>query len=776
VRDITTAALARDYVEKLGWVLIPIPPGQKGPNTMGWNTAAKALTTPAAAHKFYTDHHTYNMGLFHSMSGTMALDIDHLENFRTALVGFGIDVDAVLASAPGIIGRPGRGKLIFRVPEGVVISTHKISWPVLGDPRRTEVVFEIRVGAVQDVLPPSIHPDTGLPYQWTGPSIWNGIPMAPDWLILMATQWDRFRPQLMDACPWATKQVFNPPRPKRVQNESTSVIDTFNGANSIGDTLLRYGYKQTAPKRFLSPNSTTGMAGVVLFDDGKAYSHHASDPFDPAHTFDAFDLFVHYEHGGDVKAAVKDAAGILQIDNVPEHTYDPEAAAHGKSVYELWQQDKPKPDDTIVPGVPDHLLSIPGALQEAVDYYTATAPRSQPQFAVQTALAFGSVVMGRRWVTDCQNYSGLYFVNVAVTAAGKEHAKTVLEDLMEAAKLEALIGPSGYTSASGVFSALTSKPVHIAIIDELGRMLQASSAKGASPHKAEAQTQLMEVFGRMHKTLRPLGYATNNLRPQDAAQFERVVRRPSLTLMALTTPETLYNNLSSALVKDGFIGRFLIVQSHLPRKIGTTPKSIDPPQPLLAWAKACAEADMGTIPGPGSHDLPPDPVVVPFAPECAAMLVDFEQEVIDQMNHLEKFGLHGMYGRTKEIAMRIALIVAVSAGEKAISGASLRWALDYTRHYTKATVAALRGHMSEGDFASTCKQVMAALAGKGLKGLTEAELSGSIGSFKNMKPRERVEVFAALKVDHGVLSHITNSGQRGRPRLAYYIDPGDPEE
>ena len=27
--------------------------------------------------------------------------------------------------------------------------THKISWPVEGDPRKTEVVFELRAGAVQ---------------------------------------------------------------------------------------------------------------------------------------------------------------------------------------------------------------------------------------------------------------------------------------------------------------------------------------------------------------------------------------------------------------------------------------------------------------------------------------------------------------------------------------------------------------------------------------------------------------------------------------------------
>ena len=75
--------------------------------------------------------------------------------------------------------------------------------------------------------------------------------------------------------------------------------------------------------------------------------------------------------------------------------------------------------------IPKHLLSIPGKLQHVVDYYNATAIMPQPQFAVQTALAIGSVVLGRNYTTDQNNYTSLYFVCVGETGFGKDRDRPI---------------------------------------------------------------------------------------------------------------------------------------------------------------------------------------------------------------------------------------------------------------------------------------------------------------------------------------------------------------
>jgi hypothetical protein len=754
---------AHDYAQKyaaLGWALVPIPAGSKAPKGFGWQN------NPASP-DYWQANPNHNMGILHGRSGTVALDIDHVENTRLIFEELGIDYDAIMDSAPRIVGRMDRGKVLFAVPDGIELKTHKISWPSRDNPMKTEVVFELRCGSVQDVLPPSIHPDTGKPYQWEGPSIDQGLPPIPAPLLILWREWDRFRPQLQDMCPWKPKREFQPPRKVRPQNDRTSVIDAFNDAHDMHELLVRFGHKPTRRGRYLSPNSSSGLAGVVLFDDGRAYSHHASDPWDSAHTFDAFDLWCHYEHMGDVSKAVKDAAGFLNITSDPAHEYDEAAIRHGAEVAAAIMG-KPKSGDPI-DDVPPHLLTVPGVLGDAVEYYNQTAPKPQPQFAVQCALAFASVVMGRRWVTDQQNMTSLYFVNVAKSASGKEHVKTALERMIEDCGLDYIIGPSGYTSSSGVFSALIDQPRHITIMDELGRTLQSSQASG-NHHKMDAQTILMEVFGRQTSTLRPQGYSKMGMTKTQAKELDKIVRCPSLTLMAMTTPSTLYENLSSRYVKDGFLGRFVIVESHIGRQPAGVIRTMQTPDSVKEWAKTHAEAHDGNL-GQDTYDLPPAPVNVPFERSCHEMLRSCDQDMIGLMDEYEPHGMEAMFGRTKEIAQRLALIVARSKGEDSISPDSLQWAIDYATFYALRTVRELRKAMADGPFEAACKAVYAKIESAGLKGVTERDLSKSVRSFANLEPRRRKEVLEALAADQGIECRNLNDGQRGRPRFAWFA-PG----
>ena len=758
----TAADHARQYTE-LGWALVAIPAGRKGPTTMGWQLPERAISTPEAAQLYWQRNPTHNMGLLHSASGTCSIDVDHLEHTRFIFTQLGVDFDDLLSKAPRIIGRPGRAKAIFRAPSNIK-ATHKLAWPIKDQPGKSEVIFELRAGAVQDVLPPSIHPDTGRPYEWAGTS-YEDLPALPDALRIIWENWDRFRPQFQDMCPWAVKkETFHPPR-QRPNNATTSVIDQFNAANDIQDLLTQYHYKLVAPRRYLSPNSGTGLAGVVIFEDGNAYSHHASDPFDSAHSFDSFELFAQYEFSGDISKAVKAAAERLNIVSAPDYVDDTEADTIGKSAIASLRPNQPPKGP--LDHIPEHLLSVPGVLQDVVNYYAITAPKEQPQFAVQTALAFGSIVMGRRWVTDQRNYSGLYFVNVGKSATGKEHAKTVLERLLEDAQLAKRIGPSGYTSASGVMSALLGQPTHIAIIDELGRVLQSSKATG-NYNKADAQTILMEIFGRQDSTLRPQGFSKMGMRKEDAAELDRVVRRPSLTLFAMTTPSTLYDTISSKYVTDGFLGRFLIVESMIERAPARMRRQSPPSERLLAWAKKCAVATEGPIEFDTS-EIPPEPVEIPFEPDCAAMLYAFDEKMMRAMDRVEKIGIEAMYGRTKEIAQRVALIVAVSKGETAISTDSLQWALDYVEHYADATIDALKKSMADSPFEAAAKAVYEKIAASGLNGIAEGDISKSVRVFASLKPIERKAVFENLAADYGIQGRNLNDGKRGRPKIAWFI-------
>jgi hypothetical protein len=755
----------KQYTE-LGWYLVPIPAGQKGPTSYGWNQKDKALTGQGAI-DFYSKNPTWNVGLIHQWTGTCAIDIDHMEWTRIIFEGLGLDLDALMASTARIRGREGRGKLIFRAHRDD-LSRHSIAWPNK-DGRGNTTVFELRGGPVQDVLPPSIHPDTMQPYVWEG-FPFDQIPILPKQLQVMWDEWDKLRPQMMDLCPWKVRPEYQAPVRVRAPNPGTSVIDAYNAAHNIGELLVKYGYKRTAPNRYLSPNSGTKLAGCNVFDNNTAFSHHGSDPFGNEHAFDCFELYLQFEHAGNMREAIKAAADYLNISNNPVYKYGPdddEYISHGGDVANnISKIRRAAPPNDPLSVIPPHLLTVPGILHDVVTYYNATAARAQPQFAVQAALAFGSVVMGRRWITDQRNYSSLYFLNVAVSSAGKEHAKTVIEKLLEAASLERLIGPAGYSSASGVISSLIDQPCHIAVIDELGRVLQSTKAQG-NHHKADAQTTIMEAFGRQDSILRGHGMSKFGLRKQDAKELDRFVRNPSLTLLTMTTPSTLFDGISSQSVLDGFLGRFLIVESPIGRQVSQMRRMIQPAERLIEWAKGCATAKAGNLDA-DSHETPPSPILMNFAPECAEMIVNFDAEMIDAMNAHDRFGLDAMFGRTKEIAMRLALIVAVSCNERDVSRESMKWAIDYARFYAYRAVDGLKRKMADGAFEKTCKQVYEKIQGSGLKGISEPELAAAIRGYKGMKPIDRKAVIDTLVADHGIECRNTTEGKRGRPRMAWF--------
>lgn len=171
------ADLLCGYVRQ-GWCLVPIPKGQKGPATKGWNTRASCVTTEDHARRI----NGANVGLAHLFSRTCCIDIDNLAQSSQLLAGHDIDLNMLLNASDSVqisSGRPNRAKLLYRLPDGIdALPTRKFS-------EGLELRCATKGGksTVQDVLPPSVHPDTGKPYEWAGKGDWRNLPVLPDALL-----------------------------------------------------------------------------------------------------------------------------------------------------------------------------------------------------------------------------------------------------------------------------------------------------------------------------------------------------------------------------------------------------------------------------------------------------------------------------------------------------------------------------------------------------------------------------------------------------------------
>ena len=313
-----TSWYARRYVERFGMHIIPIEPGRKYPVSTDWGN--KTISHPDDAQAFFDIHKDWNLGVVLGQSQMCSLDIDCEESFRLICECFGVDIDALIKTTPTIRGRGFR--LLFSVPAGVKLPYRKLTWKRKDDKNKNYTIFELRSAcdgqARQDVLPPSIHPDTKEPYRWFTQPV-TPMPLPPEWLLAIWNDWDKFKPQMQAMCPWS--ELPAAPKPSRslakpVFNDGGNVIETYLANASLEQSLANYGYKQVG-KRWLSPHSGTKLAGVVLFEDSRScWIHHSSDPLCSEETgrpVNAFDLYCYYEHNGDAKRAVKALAEQLGI-------------------------------------------------------------------------------------------------------------------------------------------------------------------------------------------------------------------------------------------------------------------------------------------------------------------------------------------------------------------------------------------------------------------------------------------------------------------------------
>ena len=179
------ASPVADYLAA-GFSLIPIPLRRKGPVFRGWQLEHNAISghdNPRSNELI-----DQNIGLAHRWCRTCAVDVDDYTASVDWLRDRAINLVGLLSAANAVqikSGRKNRAKLIYQLPPGVEwLPTIKVDAVGLelrcasGDGRST----------MQDVLPPSIHPDTGQAYEWVGD--WRNLPTLPEALLNL---WESLR-------------------------------------------------------------------------------------------------------------------------------------------------------------------------------------------------------------------------------------------------------------------------------------------------------------------------------------------------------------------------------------------------------------------------------------------------------------------------------------------------------------------------------------------------------------------------------------------------------
>lgn len=439
------------------------------------------------------------------------------------------------------------------------------------------------------------------------------------------------------------------------------------------------------------------------------------------------------------------------------------------------------------PALPSFLHNPPGILGEITRWINATAPKSQPELSVAAAIALCSVVMARTYRTNLGNFSSLYLVMVAKSGEGKEHPQGCVEKALVAAGLEKLYAGSGYTSAGGVHSALLAAPAHIVAIDEIGKLLKMSRMSGQA-HSEAALDKLVEAFGRCDGVMHPPVYSRMTLSESQAKQTVRVVFNPGITMLGATTPGTFYGNLTKDLVKDGFLGRCIVVESTQPRQLTQLVDRTDPPARVVDWCKAVhvTNAVEGDLAGMLSSEQPPQLVPVMLDDACLDEYRKYDAALMDAKDQAEGEGMDMLLVRTLEKALRLALIVALAKDPhtRRVTVDDFRWAYQYVSYYDMALVRAVVDEAIQNEHQESVKKAMGFFA-KAVKAAKNEKNAGWARVLKEgavphswllrqmHMDKRRFETLIGTMVEArmiSVIDHVKATAEYGFPGVVYSLD------
>jgi hypothetical protein len=420
-----------------------------------------------------------------------------------------------------------------------------------------------------------------------------------------------------------------------------------------------------------------------------------------------------------------------------------------------------------IENTPDVYKTAPGVLGDIVTYYNATSGNYQPGFAVQTALAIGSVVCGRNFQTNYNNTSSLFFLNIGKSTTGKEHAKKIIEKVLMETDMSHLIAGDGYTSPGAVTSSLLYAPRHVSIIDEFAKYMQASSNQGSGGQIAEANSAMMQAFGRSDGVFRTKNYSSMHMSNEKRREMmETKVFNPNMTIMAMATPDDMYKTLTIDAVKDGFINRFIVCNSNAKRGIRDHKEQFDVPESIKQWVMAINMRRGEEVDSP--MDAPMIERII-FSNEAFEIQRSFDEERVEMSDSLDGAGIAELPGRMNEIAMRIALICALARDPDTdvISAQDMQWAVDYIRYHTREMVRVAKDRIGGSDMSIKRKAFLVKIREAGSKGIPLNKVT-TISPFSDVGKKMRDEILSDLEDAELIFREKEdNPNRRGPKRQAW---------
>jgi hypothetical protein len=223
----------------------------------------------------------------------------------------------------------------------------------------------------------------------------------------------------------------------------------------------------------------------------------------------------------------------------------------------------------------------------------------------------------------------------------------------------------------------------VSLLGEFGLTLQALSEQRNNERNIVMKRVMLDVYAKSGagNVLRSSVYS-------DKDKNTKVVASPALTILGESTPEAFYSALSTTMLLDGLVPRFLIVEYTGPRPPKNRNAFAPPPESLVRRVADLATTVLQMAANHTTFDVPLDP-------EASALLDAYDKECDNKINSNPDPSVREVWNRAHLKALKLAALVAVGRDmhTPVIGAADARWAMELVH----ADATHMEGRFAKGD-------------------------------------------------------------------------------
>jgi len=414
----------------------------------------------------------------------------------------------------------------------------------------------------------------------------------------------------------------------------------------------------------------------------------------------------------------------------------------------------------------------PGLVGDIAAWIDETAGKRQPVFALAASLAYVSALVGRTVQGPCGERTNIYCIGVGPSCCGKEHARTQIKKLNQAAGVENLLGGEDVTSDAAIEMETERQKRVLYLWDEIGHMFGSIKGAQGGSHRKGIIPMLMKLYTSADKRYEGKTYAD-----RDVNKARRAIDQPCVSLYGTTVPGRLFDSMDKSQLDDGWLGRCLLFETKdNPRYDRMAARVRDIPDDLIERVRALGNAAPPMASDGSDGDIAKaitvKPKLVDWTQPALDAIIAFD-DISEGMREKEarnQTGFDPLWGRASQQATKVALIIAAGQGASVIGEAEIKYAISLTSLLIMDLKDAVSERVSDNDHERKRQRVLAAITSSGRAGITKTDLTRRTSSLKS---RERNEIVNELVDDFESVVYRSTPGRKGGKLYAKGYEPAD---